>query len=118
MTNPPGIRTRRPANIARFSSTSVIAFGFVKLLFNSVIAACKSASPKESSNCSTGDDADGGGDDDADLAGTGAGVGAGVCANAFTTTKTEMAIAADLLNIGPIVTQSSRREQYRADNGT
>src|SRR5438270_12171743 len=121
MTNPPGIRTSRPASIARFSSTSEIAFGFVKLLFNNVIAACKSPSPNESSNCSTVGDADG--DDDADLAGAGGGLfvgvaeGDGVCASAFAATKTEMAIAAELLNIGPIVSQSSRREQYRTDNG-
>jgi hypothetical protein len=30
---------------------SVIASGFVKLLFNSVITACKSAGPNESTNC-------------------------------------------------------------------
>jgi hypothetical protein len=48
---PRGNRTIRPSTVARFKFVSVIASGFVKLLFNSVITACKSAGLNESTNC-------------------------------------------------------------------
>jgi hypothetical protein len=37
--------------VARLNSVSVIASGFVKLLFNRVIAVCKSPGLNESTNC-------------------------------------------------------------------
>src|SRR2546423_15401567 len=42
--------------------------------------------------------------------------GAGLWPNAFAANKNEMAVAAARFNIAFIVSCSSRREQYRADN--
>ena len=44
---PRGSRTMRPSTVARFNSVSVVASGFVKLLFNSVMTAWRSAGPNE-----------------------------------------------------------------------
>src|ERR1051326_6908960 len=44
---PRGSRTSSPSTVARFNSVSVIASGSVKLLFSSVINACRSAGPNE-----------------------------------------------------------------------
>ena len=46
------MRTSNPASVARFSSVSVIASGFAKLLFKSEIADWRSLSPNELIICS------------------------------------------------------------------
>jgi hypothetical protein len=77
----------RPSTVARFNSVSVIASGFVKLVFNSVMTACRSAGPNELTRSSVvglgeGDDAAAGLGDAAALLG-GITVGAGDCASAL-----------------------------------
>src|SRR5215813_14628445 len=44
---PLGSRATRPSTVARFISVSVIASGIVKLVFNSVMTACRSAGANE-----------------------------------------------------------------------
>ena len=92
--------------VARFNSVSVIASGFVKLLFKSVMTACKSAAPNELITSSVVGVAEG--DDDGvgeDLAGVGAllaageaAEGAGDWANPFATIKTQIVIPAGQVN--------------------
>src|SRR5436190_18433188 len=60
---PRGNRTISPSSVARFNSVSVIAPGFVKLLFKSVMSACKSGRPNESTNSCADGIAAGEGDD-------------------------------------------------------
>src|SRR5512143_3789353 len=90
---PRGSRTIRPSTVARFSSVSVIASGFVKLVFNSVMTACRSAGPNELTISSVVGLAEGEGDDGADglaeAAGLPGGITAGgvVCANALIAMK-------------------------------
>jgi hypothetical protein len=68
---------------------SVIASGFVKLVFKSVMTACKSAEPNELTKSSVVGLAEGEGDDGADGPAEAAGlpgaitVGCGVCASAL-----------------------------------
>src|SRR5712692_4742723 len=95
----------RPSSVARFNSVSLIASGVVNLFFKSVIAACKSAAPKESISCSFGGVPEGEGDGVADFAGAGVllgdgvgeddgrGDGAGDCAKACAASEIEMTIA-------------------------
>ena len=90
--------------VARFNSVSVIASGFVKLFFNSVMTACKSAVPNELINSSVVGVAEGDGVGE-DLAGVGAllaaeeaAEGAGDWANPFATIKTQIAIPAGQVN--------------------
>jgi hypothetical protein len=79
----------RPSTVARFNSVSVIASGFVKLVFNSVMTACRSAGPNELIRSSVVGLAEGEGDESADGFAEAAGlpggmtVGGGVCASAF-----------------------------------
>ncbi len=80
-----------PSTVARFNSVSVIASGFVKLVFNSVMTACRSAGPNELTRSSVvglarGEDAAAGPGEAAALAG-GIAVGAGVCASALIARK-------------------------------
>src|SRR6266480_6169811 len=77
----------RPSTVARFNSVSVIASGFVKLVFNSVMTACRSAGPNELTRSSVvglaeGEDAAAGFGDAAALPGD-ITFGAGVCASAL-----------------------------------
>ena len=64
--------------MARFNSVSLIASGVVKLFFNNVIAACKSAALSASISCSFVGAPAGEGDGVADLAGPGVLLGDGV----------------------------------------
>ena len=79
----------RPSTVARFNSVSVVASGFVKLVFNSVMTPCRSAGPNELTRSSVVGLAEGEGDESADglveAAGLPGGmtVGGGVCASAF-----------------------------------
>src|SRR5213594_451376 len=97
---PRGSRASRPSTVARFNSVSAIASGSVKLLFSSVMTACRSAGPNELTKSSVigvadGEAAGSAGDfdsacgnlPDGDRAGE---VGAGDCAPRFTA-KIEMA---------------------------
>src|SRR6266513_1259652 len=96
---PRGSRTSRPSTVARFNSVSVIASGSVKLLFSSVMTACRSAGPNELTKSSVVGEADGevaGSAGDFDCAcgilpggAGGADVGEGDCAPRFTA-KMEM----------------------------
>jgi hypothetical protein len=80
----------RPSTVARFNSVSVIASGSVKLAFNSVTTACRSAGPNELTRSSVVglDEGEGEGDDSADGLAEAAGllgditVGGAVCASA------------------------------------
>src|SRR5215475_11629044 len=90
---PLGNRITRPSTVARFNSVSVIASGFVKLVFNNVMTACRSAGPNELIRSSVVGLAEGEGDDSPDglavttgLAG-GIAVGGGVWASAFIARK-------------------------------
>src|SRR5438477_5222960 len=77
-----GSRTISPWIVARFNSVSLIASGLVKLLFKSVMTACKSAELSELTNCSSLSlvDGDDDGDDSASDFDTVSGtLGAGVC---------------------------------------
>jgi hypothetical protein len=79
----------RPSTVDRFNSVSVIASGFVKLVFNSVRTACRSAGPNELTISSVVGLDDGEGDESADGLAEAAGllgditVGGGVCASVF-----------------------------------
>jgi hypothetical protein len=79
----------RPSTVARFNSVSVIASGFVKLVFNSVMTACRSAGPNELTRSSVVGLAEGEGDESADDLAEAAGllggitVGGGVCVSRF-----------------------------------
>jgi hypothetical protein len=78
-----------PSTVARFNSVSVIASGFVKLLFNSVMTAWRSGGPNELTRSSAvglpEDEGDASADGLAEAAGLlgGTTVGGGVCASAF-----------------------------------
>src|SRR5690349_12146642 len=84
---PRGSRAARPSTVARFNSVSVVASGFVKLVLNNVMTACRSAGFNESIRSPVVGLADGEGDAGADgfaeavglLGGTTIG---GVCASA------------------------------------
>jgi hypothetical protein len=83
----------RPSTVARFNSVSVIASGSVKLAFNSVTTACRSAGPNELTGSSVVGPDKGAGDERADGLAEAAGllgditVGGGVCASAVIATK-------------------------------
>jgi hypothetical protein len=83
----------RPSTVARFNSVSVIASGFVKLVFNSVMTACRSGRPNELTRSSVVGLAEGEGDESADGLAEAAGllggitVGGGVCASRFIAMK-------------------------------
>jgi hypothetical protein len=83
----------RPSTVARFNSVSVVTSGFVKLVFNSVMTARRSAGPNELTRSSVVGLAEGEDDACADgLAGAaglpgGITVGGGVCARALIAMK-------------------------------
>jgi hypothetical protein len=92
---PRGSRITSPSIVARFNSVSVIASGFVKLVLNSVMTACRSAGLNELIKSSVVGLAEGEGDDNAgadglaEAAGLAGGitVGGGVCASALIAMK-------------------------------
>ena len=90
---PRGSRIMRPSTVARFNSVSVIASGSVKLVFNSVMTACRSAGPNELTRSSVVGLDEGEGVESVDGLAEAAGllgditVGGGVCANALTARK-------------------------------
>jgi hypothetical protein len=83
----------RPSTVARFNSVSVIASGSVKLAFNSVTTACRSAGPNELTRSSVVGLDEGEGDESEDGLAEAAGllgditVGGGVCASAVIAMK-------------------------------
>ena len=83
----------RPSTVARFNSVSVIASGSVKLAFNSVTTACRSAGLNELTRSSVVGLDDGEGDESADGLAEAAGllgditVYGGVCASAVIAVK-------------------------------
>ena len=83
----------RPSTVARFNSVSVIASGSVKLAFNRVTTACRSAGPNELTRSSVVGLGEAEGDENSDgLAGAGGllgdiTVGGGVCASAVIAMK-------------------------------
>jgi len=98
------MRTNNPVSVARFSSVSVIASGFAKLLFKSESAACRSPWSNELMISCVPGVAVGDGDDvavdfGAGFFAVGAPDGAGVWPGKFAANKNEMAIAAARLNI-------------------
>jgi hypothetical protein len=86
---PRGSLIINPSTVARFTSVSVIASGFVKLLFNSVMTAWRSGGPNELTRSSVVGLPEGEGvasvDGLAEAAGLfgGTTAGGGVCASAF-----------------------------------
>jgi hypothetical protein len=106
------MRVSKPISVARFNSVSVIASGFVKLLFRSAIAVCRSPSPNESMICSV--PGVGEADGVTDLTGTagllavGTDDGAGLWPKAFAANKSEMAVTTARFNIAFIVSWSPR----------
>ena len=90
---PRGSRIIRPSTVARFNSVSVIASGSVKLAFNRLTIACRSAGPNELTRSSVVGLDDGEGDESPDGLAEAAGlpedvaVGGGVCASAVIAVK-------------------------------
>src|SRR5262249_40402393 len=109
-----------PVRVARFSSVSVIASGFVKLVFKNEIAAWRSPSPNELTICSVVGVAEGEalGKGDGDPPFAADGIGVGLSPKATITNKNEMAVTTARLSIVFIVTCWPRSEQYLAGNGS
>ena len=90
---PRGSRTTSPSTVARFNSVSVIASGFVKLVFNNVTIACRSAGLNKLTRSSVVGLAEGEDDDGAEgfaeVVGLPGGIaaGGGVCASALIAMK-------------------------------